>query len=156
MLLDDADGVLDEVAQRRFSDLLAHRAEGGTEKIALVAGRQPTRNVAKQYADLTALNCHTHLAEERLALDITVMKNGAVAYARAFGIADSNGRVAEPGQIYHFWSVTKLFTATAILQLVEDGKIVGANRSALDQLAMSGAAVRMHSLPSLLGTRLAR
>ncbi len=39
-----------------------------------------------------------------------------------------------------------------ILAITPDGKIVGANRSALDQLAMSGAAVRMHSLPSLLGT----
>ncbi len=39
-----------------------------------------------------------------------------------------------------------------ILAVTPDGKIVGANRSALDQLAMSGAAVRMHSLPSLLGT----
>ena len=25
--------------------------------------------------------------------------------------------------VYHFWSVTKLFTATAVMQLVEDGKI---------------------------------
>jgi sigma-54 dependent transcriptional regulator, acetoin dehydrogenase operon transcriptional activator AcoR len=39
-----------------------------------------------------------------------------------------------------------------ILAITPDGKIVGANRSALDQLAMSGAAVRMHSLGSLLGT----
>ncbi len=39
-----------------------------------------------------------------------------------------------------------------IVAITPDGKIVGANRSALDQLAMSGAAVRMHSLPSLLGT----
>jgi sigma-54 dependent transcriptional regulator, acetoin dehydrogenase operon transcriptional activator AcoR len=39
-----------------------------------------------------------------------------------------------------------------ILAITHDGKVVGANRSALDQLAMSGAAVRMHSLPSLLGT----
>ncbi len=33
-----------------------------------------------------------------------------------------------------------------------DGKIVGANRSALDQLDMSSAALRMHSLTSLFGT----
>jgi transcriptional regulator of acetoin/glycerol metabolism len=33
-----------------------------------------------------------------------------------------------------------------------DGKILGANRSALDQLDMSGAALRMHSLTSLFGT----
>jgi len=39
-----------------------------------------------------------------------------------------------------------------ILAVTPDGKVVGANRSALDQLAMSGAALRMHSLPSLFGT----
>jgi transcriptional regulator of acetoin/glycerol metabolism len=33
-----------------------------------------------------------------------------------------------------------------------DGRILGANRSALDQLAMSGAALRMQSLASLFGT----
>ncbi|MDR6890383.1 MULTISPECIES: sigma-54-dependent Fis family transcriptional regulator [Variovorax] len=33
-----------------------------------------------------------------------------------------------------------------------DGKIMGANRSALDQLDMSSAALRMHSLASLFGT----
>ena len=39
-----------------------------------------------------------------------------------------------------------------ILAVTPDGRIVGANRSALDQLGMSGAALRMHSLVSLLGT----
>ncbi len=33
-----------------------------------------------------------------------------------------------------------------------DGKILGANRSALDQLDLSGAALRMHTLTSLFGT----
>jgi len=36
-----------------------------------------------------------------------------------------------------------------------DGKILGANRSALDQLDLSSAALRMHSLTSLFGTTLA-
>ena len=39
-----------------------------------------------------------------------------------------------------------------ILVVGPDGKILGANRSALDQLAMSSAALRMHSITSLLGT----
>ena len=36
-----------------------------------------------------------------------------------------------------------------------DGRILGANRSALDQLDMSSAALRMHSLTSLFGTTVA-
>jgi len=39
-----------------------------------------------------------------------------------------------------------------ILAVNREGRIVGANRSALDQLGMSGAAVRMMSVTSLLGT----
>jgi transcriptional regulator of acetoin/glycerol metabolism len=39
-----------------------------------------------------------------------------------------------------------------ILAVNRDGRIVGANRSALDQLGMSGAAVRMMSAASLFGT----
>jgi sigma-54 dependent transcriptional regulator, acetoin dehydrogenase operon transcriptional activator AcoR len=38
-----------------------------------------------------------------------------------------------------------------ILAVAPDGKIVGANRGALDQLGVSGAAVRMHTLASLIG-----
>ena len=39
-----------------------------------------------------------------------------------------------------------------ILAVSPDGRIVGANRSALEQLGLSGAALRMHSLASLFGT----
>ncbi|MCP5271271.1 MAG: sigma-54-dependent Fis family transcriptional regulator [Burkholderiaceae bacterium] len=39
-----------------------------------------------------------------------------------------------------------------ILAVTPDGRIVGANRSALDQLGLSGAALRMQSLVSLFGT----
>ena len=39
-----------------------------------------------------------------------------------------------------------------ILAVGPDGKIVGANRGALDQLGLSGVALRMHTLESLFGT----
>lgn len=42
-----------------------------------------------------------------------------------------------------------------IIVVGADGKILGANRSALDQLDMSGAALRMQSLTSLFGTTVA-
>jgi transcriptional regulator of acetoin/glycerol metabolism len=41
-----------------------------------------------------------------------------------------------------------------ILAVREDGRIVGANRGALEQLGLSGAAVRMHTLQTLFGTAL--
>lgn len=39
-----------------------------------------------------------------------------------------------------------------ILAVDRDGRLLGANRSALDLLGLSGAAVRMHTVASLLGT----
>jgi len=42
-----------------------------------------------------------------------------------------------------------------ILAVSQDGKFVGANRGALEQLGLSGAALRMHTLASLLGTTVA-
>ncbi|WP_428422948.1 sigma-54-dependent Fis family transcriptional regulator [Methylibium sp.] len=41
-----------------------------------------------------------------------------------------------------------------ILAIDHDGRLLGANRSALDLLGMSGAALRMHTVASLLGTPL--
>jgi D-alanyl-D-alanine carboxypeptidase len=58
------------------------------------------------------------------ALDVTVVKDGTLAYSKAFGQADGPAGIpATPDTVYHFWSATKLFTATAIMQLVEDGKV---------------------------------
>jgi transcriptional regulator of acetoin/glycerol metabolism len=39
-----------------------------------------------------------------------------------------------------------------ILAVAQDGRIVGADRAALEQLGVSGAALRLHSLASLFGT----
>ena len=39
-----------------------------------------------------------------------------------------------------------------ILAVAADGKLMGANRGALEQLGLSGAALRMHSLTTLFGT----
>ncbi len=44
----------------------------------------------------------------------------------------------------------------SIVAVGEDGRIIGANRGALEQLGMSGAALRMQTLPSLFGTTLAQ
>ena len=42
-----------------------------------------------------------------------------------------------------------------ILAVSQDGKLVGANRGALEQLGLSGAALRMHTISSLFGTSVA-
>ena len=58
------------------------------------------------------------------ALSVVAMKNGILAYSKAFGLADGPpDRPTTVDDVYHFWSLTKLFTATAVMQLVEDGKV---------------------------------
>jgi D-alanyl-D-alanine carboxypeptidase len=78
------------------------------------------RAVAKLEAYLISLTSN----ETPPALDVVVMKNGSIAYSKAFGLADGpTHKVAKPDDVYHYWSVTKLFTATAIMQLVDDQRL---------------------------------
>lgn len=58
------------------------------------------------------------------SLSIAVSRNGRTIYAKAFGKADLEQNVpATPGTVYLIGSVTKQFTAAAVMSLVEDGKL---------------------------------
>ena len=58
------------------------------------------------------------------AISLVVVKDGTMVYNKAFGMADGpNGIPATPDSIYHWFSVTKIPTAIAALQLVEQGVI---------------------------------
>ena len=53
-----------------------------------------------------------------------VAKNGQIIYRKAFGMADLELNVPmQPEMVFRIGSITKQFTAVAILQLVEQGKI---------------------------------
>ncbi|MCA9838846.1 MAG: serine hydrolase [Trueperaceae bacterium] len=57
-------------------------------------------------------------------LSLALVKNGEVVYARGFGQRDvSYGLAATPETLYSVGSVTKSFTALAIMQLAEAGKL---------------------------------
>lgn len=57
-------------------------------------------------------------------ISLVVVKDGTMVYNKAFGMADGpNGVPATPDSIYHWFSVTKIPTAIAVLQLVEQGVI---------------------------------
>ncbi|MBF0290475.1 MAG: serine hydrolase [SAR324 cluster bacterium] len=58
------------------------------------------------------------------AMDVTVLKQGKTVFSKAYGIANGlTGEIATKEHVYHFWSMTKSFTAVAVFQLVENGKI---------------------------------
>ena len=57
-------------------------------------------------------------------LSIAVIEGNEVIYSRGFGFRDLNsGAPATPSTIYGIGSITKSFTALAIMQLVEEGKL---------------------------------
>ena len=57
-------------------------------------------------------------------LSIVVVKEGKLVYNRAFGLADGPQQTtATPETVYHWWSMTKIVTAMAVLQLHEQGRL---------------------------------
>lgn len=55
-------------------------------------------------------------------LSVVVVKDGQMVYNRGFGFADApRNMLAAPETVYHWWSMTKIPTAIAILQLQEKG-----------------------------------
>lgn len=57
-------------------------------------------------------------------ISVVVVKEGQVVYNRAFGFADKpHGVIATSDTVYHWWSMTKIPTAMAIMQLQERGKL---------------------------------
>ncbi|MBM3789253.1 MAG: serine hydrolase [Acidobacteria bacterium] len=85
------------------------------------AGHAQTPDKAKldQYFD--------RLAEKNKAMgSLTIAKDGNVLYTRAIVYSQINGTERKPltaATEYRIGSVTKMFTAAMILQLVEEGKL---------------------------------
>ncbi|MBN2501760.1 MAG: beta-lactamase family protein [Anaerolineales bacterium] len=57
-------------------------------------------------------------------MSLVVLKDGEIVHSKGYGYADAPNQIsAAPEHVYHFWSFTKIVTATAIMQLVESGQI---------------------------------
>jgi uncharacterized protein (TIGR03437 family) len=55
---------------------------------------------------------------------LAISRNGVLIYARGFGYADTtSSRLVQPDSLFRLASVSKTFTAIAIMKLVEEGKI---------------------------------
>lgn len=52
-----------------------------------------------------------------------IVQDGEIVHLQGFGVADSSGRAVTPQTPFYLGSVTKSFTALAVMQLVEAGKI---------------------------------
>ncbi|MCX5743948.1 MAG: serine hydrolase [Proteobacteria bacterium] len=61
---------------------------------------------------------------ETAGMSIAIARDGQLAFAKGYGHADIGGqRMASPTTIYRIGSLTKQFTAAAIVQLAEAGKL---------------------------------
>lgn len=79
---------------------------------------------ASTLADLETHAAQLTAHETPPALAILVVDADRTVYEKAFGLADGvSGRAAAMDDLYHFWSVTKLVTATAILKLAEGRRL---------------------------------
>lgn len=80
-----------------------------------------------QVADLPELESYLNQLVESgnpPGLSLVVVKDGNIVYHNAFGYADRPGGVkASTDTVYHWWSMTKIPTAVAIMQLREQGKL---------------------------------
>jgi len=63
-------------------------------------------------------------AAEVAGMSVAVERNGRTIVARGYGLADREANVkADSATVYRIGSITKQFTAAAIMKLVEEGKI---------------------------------
>lgn len=84
---------------------------------------QPPESVS----DLSEIEAHLEALVEfgtPPGLSVAVVKDGNIAYTKAFGLADTPNNIpATLDTVYKWWSVTKIITAVAVLQLHEQNKL---------------------------------
>lgn len=81
-----------------------------------------TPKTVKDQAELEAYFERLVASGSPPGLSVVVVRDGEMVYNRAFGLADApRNAAATPETVYHWWSMTKIPTAIAILQLQEKG-----------------------------------
>ena len=111
-----------------MSQLMRHAWRGGCVLCMLVAGAataraQDTLSTAMR-AGIDSIVADVLARTDAPSASIAVVYHGRIAYARAFGLARLDPKTAaEPDMRYSIGSISKQFTATAILLLAERGKL---------------------------------
>lgn len=102
-------------------------------KVAWTSGRaaaSPSRAARHTYADSLALfTAVDRYAERQMTagqvpgFTLALVHGREIVHTRALGVADPNGRRVTPQTAFILGSLTKSFTALAIMQLVEQGRV---------------------------------
>ena len=90
---------------------------------AVSAEARPTRNSSPDFA---AIDAYIEAQQRELripGLALAIVQGDQIVHLKGFGVADPAGRPVTPQTPFMIGSVTKSFTALAIMQLVEQGKV---------------------------------
>jgi CubicO group peptidase (beta-lactamase class C family) len=99
---------------------------GATGRPAVAAPPRPAAISGQSLADFFDALIPAQLERRHVpGAAVVVVQDGAIALARGYGLADVEQRapVAADRTLFHIGSNTKLFTWTAVMQLVEQGKL---------------------------------
>src|ERR1043166_1560323 len=78
---------------------------------------------APEFAAIERFVEHEMAAQRIPGLALGIVEGDRIAYVRGFGKADDSGRAVTPQTPFIIGSLSKSFTALAVMQLVEAGKI---------------------------------
>jgi CubicO group peptidase (beta-lactamase class C family) len=110
--------------------ILKSLAVGGVLALALFAARPGRRNSApnrtSQSDAFEEIDAHIERKMERLSIPgvaFAIVEGDEITHLRGFGLARPGGEAPTPQTPFIIGSLTKSFTALAVMQLVEDGKV---------------------------------
>jgi D-alanyl-D-alanine carboxypeptidase len=98
-------------------------------RFAIHATRSPAELNAKRMTEAEAIaaikaEIDHRVADDRFAGAVIVAKRGTPVFAQAYGLADREHKIPNTLDTkFRIGSMNKMFTATAIVQLVQDGKL---------------------------------
>jgi len=97
-----------------------------TLALVLTGGNVKASSIQQGEVDFVAIDAYVTEQMNNLGIPgmaLGIVQDGQVVHLQGFGVADSSGRAVTPQTPFYIGSVTKSFTALAVMQLVEAGKI---------------------------------
>jgi CubicO group peptidase (beta-lactamase class C family) len=95
--------------------------------LAIYIDCQGQKDVPKSVANVLELETYVKKLTDKgipPGMTVLVVKDSNIVYNKGFGWADRPKNIAAaPETVYHWFSITKVFTAIAIMQLEEQGKL---------------------------------
>jgi CubicO group peptidase (beta-lactamase class C family) len=94
--------------------------------LALTIGNVNASRAHQSETDFAAIDAYVTEQMNDLGIPgmaLGIVQDGQIAHLQGFGVADSSGRAVTPQTPFYIGSVTKSFTALAVMQLVEAGKV---------------------------------